>query len=185
MDDLISLSQLNDFIFCPISIYFHNLYGQQEKYLYQTTKQVNGTAAHSAVDHSHYSSKASILTGIGVHCEQYGLVGKIDVFDMETGILTERKKKIIKIYDGYIFQLYGQYFALKEMGYDVKAIRFHSKDDNKNYAIPLPDENEELLASFEKTINNIRTFDMNTFVQTNIEKCKNCIYEPACDRGLL
>lgn len=25
-EDLIKLSQLNDFIFCPASIYFHNLY---------------------------------------------------------------------------------------------------------------------------------------------------------------
>jgi hypothetical protein len=26
---------------------------------------------------------------------------------------------------------------------------------------------------------------MDKFVQDNVEKCKNCIYEPACDRGLI
>ena len=27
MDDIILISNLNDFIFCPVSIYFHKLYG--------------------------------------------------------------------------------------------------------------------------------------------------------------
>ena len=31
MDDYILISWLNDFIFCPISIYFHQLYGNKEK----------------------------------------------------------------------------------------------------------------------------------------------------------
>ena len=30
MEDLILISNLNDFIFCPVSIYFHKLYGNQD-----------------------------------------------------------------------------------------------------------------------------------------------------------
>lgn len=36
MEDLILITQLNDFIFCPASIYFHKLYGSESKLLYQT-----------------------------------------------------------------------------------------------------------------------------------------------------
>lgn len=36
MDDTIIISNLNDFIFCPASIYFHKLYGSEDKLMYQT-----------------------------------------------------------------------------------------------------------------------------------------------------
>ena len=122
---------------------------------------------------------------LDVYCEKYNLVGKIDMFDISTGILTERKKTIKKIYDGYIFQLYAQYFALKEMGYDVKRIQFHSISDNKNYMISLPEDDLDMFEKFEKTIQKIKDFKIENFNQNNIEKCKHCIYEPACDRGLV
>lgn len=48
-----------------------------------------------------------MLQGVSVYCEKYNLVGKIDVFDEKTGILTERKKKIKTVYDGYIYQIYA------------------------------------------------------------------------------
>lgn len=123
------------------------------------------------------------MQGVSVFCEKYGLVGKIDIFDEAKGLLTERKKKISQVYDGYIFQLYAQYFALTEMGYKVKELRLHSMDDNKNYSIPLPDDNVDMLNRFEKLITELRTFEMNAFVQENPLKCKNCIYRPSCDRS--
>ena len=43
MDDIIKISNINDFIFCPVSIYFHNLYGNQEKLMFQSKYQLNGT----------------------------------------------------------------------------------------------------------------------------------------------
>lgn len=184
-EDLIKLSQLNDFIFCPASIYFHNLYGNQEKYLYQTTSQVNGSDAHKTIDESNYSTRASVLTSLDVYCEEYGITGRIDILDVEKKQLTERKKHIKTIYDGYIFQLYGQYYALKEMGYDVEHLRLHSLDDNKIYDVLLPDEDEEMKGQFEALIDEMHCFEIASFEQTNATKCENCIYEPACDRGLL
>ena len=70
-----------------------------------------------------------MLQGIGIYCEKYNLVGKIDVFDTKSGILTERKKKVTKIYDGYVFQIYAQYFSLIEMGYKVVKLHLYSMDD--------------------------------------------------------
>lgn len=185
MEEIILISYLNDFIFCPISIYFHNLYGTIDKKMYQSTYQINGTNAHKSVDSNTYSTKRNILQGINVFSEKYGIQGKIDIFDIDKELLTERKNKIIKIYDGYIFQIYAQYFALKEMGYNIKKLRFHSFSDNKNYNVLLPEENSEMFHKFESLIKNIHEFDMQDFVQTNCEKCKKCIYEPACDRSLL
>lgn len=43
MENPISISMLNDFVFCPVSIYFHNLYQGVEKNLYQGKSQINGS----------------------------------------------------------------------------------------------------------------------------------------------
>ena len=38
------------------------------------------------------------------------------------------------------YQLYAQYFCLREMGYEVEKLKLYSLDDNKVYEIPLPNE---------------------------------------------
>ncbi len=53
----IPITQLNDFVFCPSSIYFHMLYGDTDNILYQSRDQINGTAAHSAIDEQRYSDR--------------------------------------------------------------------------------------------------------------------------------
>ena len=103
MEEPIIISWLNDFIFCPASIYFHQLYGDEDRMLFQSTDQINGTNVHQIIDSGKYSSKKTILQATPVFCEKYGIIGKIDLFDVEKCMLTERKKKIVTIYDGYVF----------------------------------------------------------------------------------
>lgn len=185
MEEIILISYLNDFIYCPISIYFHKLYNDKEKILYQRKEQLEGTLAHKTIESGTYSTNKNILQGIEVYTEKYNIIGKIDMFDKKTGILTEKKNKITEIYDGYIFQLYAQYFSLKEMQYEVKNIRLYSIKDNKTYNIKLPEEDRDMLNKFEKTIKDIREFNIHTFKQEDKNKCKKCIYEPSCDRSLI
>ena len=184
MDDIIIISNLNDFIFCPASIYFHKLYGSQDNLTYQSSYQINGSKAHESVDNSSYSTKKSIITALDVYSDKYKLSGKIDIYDMEKQLLIERKKHISKIYDGYVFQLYAQYYALTEMGYAVQKLEIRSLDDNKKCKINLPDEDLLMKNRFEELIDTMRSFDLNEFYQSNIEKCKKCIYEDAYDRSL-
>ena len=63
MNDAIIITNLNDFTFCPVSIYFHNLYGSPANILYQSKAQINGTNAHKTVDNNSYSMRKEILTG--------------------------------------------------------------------------------------------------------------------------
>lgn len=179
----IAISSLNDFIFCPVSIYFHML-ETEENILFQDTAQINGTHSHKSSDTATYSTKKSMLQGVSVYCQKYNLCGKIDVFDADSGILTERKKNIKTVYDGYIFQLYAQYFSLSEMGYDVKKIRLYSMDTNKTYDIEMPENDVEMLDKFLNLLTEINTFSFENFKQTNSKKCDNCIYEPLCSFSL-
>lgn len=176
----IRITNINDFIFCPMSIYFHGLDVGTETMLYQCEDQLMGTAAHEKSDKQQYSDKKNILQAIDVYSEKYGLIGKIDVFDLSTGLLTERKNKVSEIYDGYVFQLYAQFFALVEMGYAVKKLRIYSMRDNKTYNIKLPSEDEVMLKKFEQTIKQMKEFDMTEYRQENSKKCERCIYEPMC-----
>ncbi len=184
MDSLITLSQLNDFIFCPASIYFHNLYADLKSILYQEKAQITGTYAHSAIDSNRYSKSKDVLTAISVYSEEFGIMGKIDTFHIAEGILTERKKKIKTIYDGYVFQLYGEYYCMKEMGYIIHKLRFYSMDDNIVYPVSLPQDDLEMDTKFRKLIHDMKSFDLSTYEQENVEKCGRCIYHELCDRSL-
>lgn len=185
MEEIIHITYLNDFIYCPVSIYFHKLYGSVEGKLYKREYQIDGTAAHKAIDNKTYSTRKILLQGIDVYSDKYQIEGKIDIFNVETGELIERKNKINAIYDGYIFQIYAQYYALIEMGYDVKILSLYSICDNKKYNVKLPNDDEKMQEKFEKIIKDIRKFEFEKYEPQNIEKCRKCIYEPVCDRSLI
>lgn len=44
MESYLLITYLNDFIFCPLSIYFHQLYGGLSERLYYDDVQMNGRA---------------------------------------------------------------------------------------------------------------------------------------------
>lgn len=95
MEDLILISNLNDFIFCPVSIYFHKLYGNQDNLTYQSQYQINGTKAHEKVDNKKYSTRKSVKMALDVYSDEYKIVGKIDLYDEISKTLIERKNLII------------------------------------------------------------------------------------------
>jgi CRISPR-associated protein Cas4 len=115
-ENYIQISKLNDFIFCPRSIYFHGIYEDKKESNYHRTPQINGKIKHEAIDYGRYSTAKNILQGIEIYSEKFGLIGKIDVYDNRKKELIERKAKIKKIYQGYLYQVYAQYFCLVEMG---------------------------------------------------------------------
>ena len=92
IEDFIPISLLNDFIFCPYSIYLHNVYVDTDTDMYHALPQIAGKNAHRAVDNKHTSTKATILEAMNIVSHQYQIFGKIDTFHCETGTLSERKK---------------------------------------------------------------------------------------------
>jgi len=178
MDDYIQISKLNDFIFCPFSLYFHSVYEDFSQAVCHTSSQTRGKIVHQCFDEGNYSTAKKYLQGTAVYSEKYGLCGKIDLFDKEAGVLTERKNKISKIYDGYLYQLYAQYFCLTEMGYEIKKLALYSLSDNKKYAVNLP--GKEAVERFEDLIFKIRNFNLEDFKQPAQAKCENCIYRQLC-----
>lgn len=181
MDDFISISTLNDFIFCPYSIYLHNVYQALEEDQFHETPQTAGKQAHESIDHQTHDTNAHILLGTSVTSLRLRITGKIDQFDIRKKCLTERKRQIKEIYDGYKLQLYAQYFCLLEMGYEVETLRFYSLSTNKVFPLELPDEN--ITAWFEQTLETLRSYDPSVpLTNINPNKCKYCVYRALCDQ---
>lgn len=180
MENPIAISKLNDFIFCPASIYFHLIDEDTNTLMYQNHYQINGKKAHRSIDNHTYSDLKNVLQGIDVYSSKYNLTGKIDIYYDDKKLLVERKKKVIKIYDGYVFQIYGEFFGLTEMGYDVEELKIYSMDDNINYPIPLPSEDSIMLKKFENLMSKIQDFNLSNFTQSNVAKCEKCIYSDLC-----
>ena len=181
METYISISFLNDFIFCPRSIYFHQIYKTFETTVYHEDIQTKGRIAHQNIDYKKYSTRKEILQGLCIYSKEYSLCGRIDLFNQKTGALTERKKRVHKIYDGFVFQIYAQYYCLIEMGYEVKKLLIYSLEDNKNYPIPLPKEDIKMDQKFKNLLEQIQNFDLQKEFFPNINKCKKCIYKNLCD----
>lgn len=151
---------------------------------FQSIYQTAGKAAHKSVDQKRLTTRKEIIQSLEVYSEKYNLLGKIDTYDSKTKHLIERKRKINRIYDGYVFQLYAQYFSMIEMGYEVEKISFYSIKDHKFYIQVLPYENPIMLKKFENTIKEMHEFIPDKYQQTNLNKCKNCIYSPLCAGGI-
>lgn len=163
MEAYIPASLLNDFAYCPESIYLHMVYQDFAEYIYKDIPQANGTLNHKTIDTNTYSSSKHILQGLSFYCEKYCICGKIDTFNTKTGVLVERKSRLKTVHPGYRFQLYAQMFGLQEMGFTVNKLFFHSLEDNKRYAIQKPTLEE--LEEFEACVSAIRNFNPLTILE--------------------
>ncbi|EKD67718.1 MAG: hypothetical protein ACD_48C00252G0003 [uncultured bacterium] len=179
MESYIQISKINDFLFCPRSLYLHTIYDTFHKETYHRTPQVAGTLAHQTINKGTYSSEKKYLIGIDVYSDDLGVCGKIDIYDKETKTLIERKKQVKHIYDGYKYQLYAQMTAMQEMGYEVEKLLIHSLADNTRYDVPLPDKVE--WNTFVSIVDRMKEFSAkDAGILQDSAKCAQCIYQPLC-----
>lgn len=101
--------------------------------MYHAKPQIAGKAVHESIDKGTYTTSQNVLIGMDLYSDRYGLQGKIDLFFIDSGLLLERKNQITKIYDGYVYQVYAHFFALEELGYQVKEIKIHDRTHNRSY----------------------------------------------------
>lgn len=180
-EEYISISTLNDFIFCPYSIYLHNVYMGTDEGLYHATPQTKGRNAHETIDTKTASNRADDLQSFPVMSEKYKLMGKIDIYRGKEKELIERKYQLRHIYQGQIYQLWAQYLCMTEMGYDINSIAFYEISTKKKIPIDLP--TSEQLNQFVTFLNKYQSYNPELPITTNYNKCKHCIYCSICDKS--
>lgn len=161
-------------MYCPASLYLHTMFEGFSEKTFHDTPQVVGKLKHTAIDEKTYSSAKRYLVGIDVYSTNYNIAGKVDIYDLKTKTLIERKAKIQKVYDGYRYQLYAQYFCLQDMGYEVSSMVIRSLDDNKTYTIPIPKKKEQ--KEFGVVLKQMRSFDPRSLYAHSCPKCEQSIY---------
>lgn len=181
MIDYISISTLNDFIFCPYSIYLHNVYMETDETMYHATPQTRGKIAHETVDKKTASNKADDILSLPVYSERFGLMGKIDVYKKKEKKLIERKFQLKQIFQGQIYQLWAQMLCLQEMGYDVESLAFYEISANRMIPVAMPTGTD--IARFSEFIKCFRSFNpAKTSFSINPNKCRHCVYCNLCDK---
>ena len=175
MDSLIPISAINDFLYCPKSLYLHSVYSSFETSTYHDTPQIIGTIAHENIEKGHYTTAKNILQGLSVYSSRLGIKGRIDTYDSEKQWLIERKYKVKQVYLGFKYQLYAQMYCLIEAGYPVKKLFIQSLSDNKRYEIPLPAADEKKV--FEAVIEQMKNFTPEDLQNHSCPHCQNHIYD--------
>lgn len=182
METFLPISYLNDFVFCPYSIYLHQVFDNSSELVYSASPQQTGKSEHTAIDTLKGKSKdsSSIIKGAYVISNRLGVYGKIDTLYVNKHKLVESKYQIKTIYRGYYYQLWAQYFALMEMGYQVDEICFYSIRDKKTHPVQLPQQQE--FDELRDHIRKIARFDFEEDIKVNPVKCQHCIYASLCDK---
>jgi len=174
MDSVIPISNINDFLFCPKSLYLHSVYNSFATSVYHDTPQIQGGIAHENIEKGQYTTSKHILQGINIYSEKLGIKGKIDVYDTKNKCLIERKYKVKNIYRGFKYQLYAQMYCLEEVGLSVERLFIHSLSNNKRYEISLPTKEEK--QEFEKVIDQMKSFSFASLRNHSCSHCQNNIY---------
>ncbi len=179
METFLPISYLNDFVFCPYSIYLHQVFDNNKEVVYTAKPQQRGKTAHQIID-TQNKPKNNILKGAYVLSNKLGVYGKIDTLYTKKQKLVESKFQIKTIYRGYLYQLWAQYFALTEMGFSIKELNFFSMRERQTIPIKIPGQVEfdELRAHIKK----IARFNFESEINVNPVKCQHCIYAALCDK---
>lgn len=179
-ENYILISALNDFIFCPYSIYLHNVYENTDESLYHATPQTQGRISHTTVDEKKSSTRKDVLQAFPVYSERYGLMGKIDVYKGSEKYLIERKYQLKQIFRGQIYQLWAQMLCLREMGYEVERLAFYEISTGRTIPVSLPTDGE--LLEFDTFLQAFRCYNPSSPFTPNLNKCRHCIYCSLCDK---
>lgn len=180
MYNYIAISTLNDFIFCPYSIYLHNVYMGGDEELVHAVPQTRGKAAHGTIDNKIYSSKKDEISSLSVFCSELGIAGKIDIYKSKEKLLIERKYRLDTIYQGQIYQLWAEYFCMVEMGYEVEKLAFYAISTNKTFPLAIPNENDK--KELKDFVLKFKRFNPEQPIPINTNKCTHCIYCALCDK---
>src|SRR5690606_17989629 len=183
METFLQITYLNDFVFCPYSIYLHQVFDNNAEEVYSAKPQQRGKSVHRDIDrYDHREDKdiPEVLKGIYVISTKLGVYGKIDTLYVREKKLVESKYSITTLYRGYYYQLWSQYYALLEMGYPVESLSFYSIKERIEYPVSTPSAEDRL--ELRGHIRKIARFNFEAEIKVNPAKCRHCIYAALCDK---
>lgn len=179
MEHFLPVTILNDFIFCPYSIYLHQIYDLNKEETYHSGFQSKGKRLHDFIENN---TDDKSWKNAYVSSAKLGIYGKIDDYDASEKELIEYKSTVAIAFRGYYYQIWAQYYCLTEMGVEVRKLTFYDFRTKNKISVPLPTEDQ--LAELKQHIQKVKRFDFSSEIKVNPNKCQNCIYQNLCERKL-
>ena len=130
MEHYLAITTLNDFIFCPYSIYLHQIYDFNNEETYHDEYQSKGKRLHDFIDNN---KDVESWKNAYVYSEKLGIYGKIDDYNPATKELIEYKSTIAIAFKGYYYQIWAQYLCMTEMGVKIEKMAFFDVKTNASY----------------------------------------------------
>lgn len=180
MEYFLSITALNDFVFCPYSIYLHEIYGGNKEETYHSKFQSKGKRLHDFIENN---KDAKDLKHAYVYSQKLGIYGKIDEYIPLTKELIEYKSNVAIMFKGYYYQIWSQYLCMTEMGFEIERLSFFDFKINKKTQLDLPTDSE--INELTKHINKVKHYDFASEILVNPNKCRRCIYQSLCEKAIL
>ncbi|WGI17879.1 CRISPR-associated protein Cas4 [Methanonatronarchaeum sp. AMET-Sl] len=163
--ELINVSNLNQFIYCPRRYWYIKFYNTIGNNFYKKDGELK---------HKNKSKKGGWVHEVYLDSEELGLKGKIDILERNDKLIPIERKRAEDYFYSDKIQVTG-YCMLLEDNIDRKinkgVIYLYGSDKREEIEI-----NEELRNKVTQTINQMRNLDSNNppkFVD-NPNKCKKC-----------
>lgn len=174
MDDLVNVSDLNQYVYCPRRYWYLHFYDTQGR----NYERVDGTSLHDA-----QSTRGGWLNEFYLESEALGLKGKIDVLerDAETPVPIERKRAASgEYYKSDEIQLAGYSMLLEEHleeSVDQGAIYLYETDQRMH--VPITDEHREQVHEIVERMRSMSTDTVPSLID-NPSKCEACSAREYC-----
>ena len=177
MENFLAITALNDFVFCPYSIYLHEIYSPNKEETYHSKPQAKGKRLHDFIENNQNENDWKHAY---VYSEKLKIFGKIDDFNPQSKELIEYKSTLAIAFRGYYYQIWSQYLCLMEMGIEVYHLAFYDFKENKKTPIDPPSCNQ--IRELQQHIQKVKRFDFTSEIKTNPKKCARCIYSNLCEK---
>lgn len=173
-DDLINVSDLNQYVYCPRRYWYLHFYDTQGR---------NYERIEGKTKHENKSTRGDWLNELYLESEELGLKGKLDVLDLEgvRAVPVERKRaESGQYYQSDKIQLAGYCMLLEEHldeSVDEGAIYLYETDQRMH--VPISQDHREAV---RECIREIRSMSINTVppLVDNPSKCRACSARSYC-----
>lgn len=169
-DDLINISDINQYLYCPRRFWYLKFYD---------TQGLNYYRADGKIRHENQSKRGGWTKEIYLESQELGLKGKIDVLEERNNVPVERKRGD-DYYKNDEIQLAG-YCMLLEDNTDDKVEKgiIYLFGTDRRHEIKISKWHKEKV---KEVVENMLNMDVNsppTFV-SNLNKCKKCSTRKFC-----
>lgn len=171
IDDMINVSDINQFLYCPRRLYYLQFY---------QTQGINEFLVDGRKNHSKHGRRGGYIFELYVHSDRFGLHGKIDLIDCSDGMKPVERKRGDRFFENDVIQLCAYGLLLEEyLEKPVGVGIIYLFGTNRRHEIPLSDSLKDKTIQIIEDIRSMKPEVIPGFAN-NPNKCTKCSVKLYC-----